>query len=75
MVDASIFHTPAFKKEILEAIEEGPTYICGICLKFDWRENMIKLNHSRYGKIYNGCHTVKSEYICKSCDLSLRKRK
>ena len=76
MVDASIFDPLAFKKEFLEAMEEAPTYICDICFKFDWRKNTKKLNHSRYDKrIYNCCHTLKSEYICKSCDLSLRKRK
>ena len=79
MVDPAILSTTAYKiiKEIFQsAIEEGPTYICDICWKFEYRTNVIKLDPSKYEKeVFDECHTGKSEWICKGCDRSMKKKK
>ena len=79
MVDPSILETPAFKliqKEFKAAIQEGPTYICDICWKFEFKKNVIKLKDSKYDDdIYIECHTGKSEWICKNCHNSLKSKK
>ena len=30
------------------SIQEGPTHICDICWKFEYRGNVIKLNGTKY---------------------------
>ena len=83
MVDPSILETEAFKliqKEFQMAINEGPTYICDICLKFEFRTNVIKLKVSNYDTdVFNESHTCKSEcnseWICNTCHQSLLKKK
>ena len=52
MVDPSILHTPAYKiiqKDFQNVINEGPTYTCDICIKSEFRRNVIKLDPSKYG--------------------------
>ena len=79
MVDPSILTTTAYKiikEQFQVAIEEGPTYICDICWKFEYRKNVIKLDHSKYEiEVFYKCHTRKSEWICKSCHKSISKNK
>ena len=44
MVDPSILETQGFKiikKELKCAIAEGPSWICDICWKFEFRKNVI----------------------------------
>ena len=57
MTDPCILTTPAFRlieQDFKGAIQEGPTYICDICWKFEFRRNVIKLKESKYpGDIYN----------------------
>ena len=53
MVDRSILHTQAYKiiqKVFEDAINEGPTYTCDICIKSEFRKSVIKLNPSKYEK-------------------------
>ena len=58
------------------AIEKGPSYICDICWKFEFRRNVIKLKEPKYqADIYNECTTGKSDWICKSCLNSMSKNK
>ena len=77
MVDPSILDTEAFRlieKEYTSAIREGPTYVCDICWKLEFRQNVINFNNSKYEKdIYQKCHTNKSEWICNGCHRSLLK--
>lgn len=79
MVDPSIFSTTAYKiikENFQSAIEEGPTYICDICWKFEYRTNVIKLDPSKYEKeVFDECHTGKSEWICKGCHRSMTKKR
>ena len=45
MTDLCILTTPAFRlieEDFKGAIQEGPTYICDICWKFEFRRNVIK---------------------------------
>ena len=61
---------------IKTAIQEGPTYICDICWKFEFRRSVIKLKKLKYQTdIYNQCSTIKSDWICKSCHSSMLKNK
>ena len=79
MVAPSILETPGFKliqDEFTSAIQEGPTYVCDICWKFEFRTNVITLTECKYEQnLYDECHTGESEWICKSCHNSLLKRK
>mgnify|MGYP002808138608 FL=1 len=79
MVDPSIFETEAFKvieSEFKDVIKEGPTFICDICWKFEFRSNVIKLTETKYEQeIYAECHTGKSNWICKGCHRSMLNNK
>ena len=81
MVDPCILKTPAFKlieKEFKGAIQEGPTYICDICWRSEYRKSVKELKESKYSEIsdlFNECKTGKSKWICGSCDASLREKK
>ena len=79
MVDPSILDTDAFKtieREFKDAIKEGPTFICDICWKFEFRTNVIKLTETKYDQeIYAECNTGKSSWICKGCHRSLLSNK
>ena len=63
MVNPSILTTPAFRlieEDFKTAIQEGPTYICDICWKFEFRRSVIKLKELKYqSDIYNQCNTGK----------------
>ena len=51
MTDPAILDTDAYKliqNRFLKSIDEGPTYICDICWKFEYRTNVIKLNPDKY---------------------------
>ena len=51
MTDLCIRRTPAFRlteEDFKGAIQEGPTYICEICWKFELWKNVIKLKESKY---------------------------
>ena len=79
MVVLSILTTPAFrliKEDFKNVVQEGPTYICDICWKFEFRRNAIKLKEPKYKThIYNGCTSGKSDWICKSCHNFMSKNK
>ena len=79
MTDPCILTTPAFRlteKDFKGAIQEGPTYICDICWKLEFRQNVIKLKESKYKTdIYSKCTSGKSDWICKSCHNSMMKNK
>ena len=77
VVNPSILTKLAFRlidKDFKTAIQEGPTYICDICWKFEFR--ISKLKELKYQTdIYNECTTGKSDWICKSCHNSMSKNK
>ena len=79
MVDPFILTTPAFKiieEDFKSAIQEGPTYICDICWKFEFRKNVIKLHALKYQTgICNKFPIGKSDWLCKSCHKSIVKNK
>ena len=79
MTDPCILTTPAFRLiegDFKGVIQEGPTYICDICWKFEFRRNVIKLKESKYQTdIYTKCTTGKSDWICKSCHNAVMKNK
>ena len=79
MFDSFILTTPVFRiiEEVVKsAIQEGPTYICDICWKFEFRRNVIKLKEPKYQTDINDeCTTGKSDWICKSCHNSMSKNK
>ena len=79
--DPWILTTPAFKlieegfKDFIPGYH-GPTYICNICWKSEFRKNAIKLMEPKYqSDIYNECNTGKSDWICKNCHNSVSKYK
>ena len=77
MPDPCILTTPVFRlieENFKIAIQEGPTCICDICWKFEFRRNVIKLEEFKHQTdIYNKCTTGKSGWICKSCHISMMK--
>ena len=79
MADPCILTTPAFRlveEDFKSAIQEGPTYICDICWRFEFQRNVIKLKESKYQTdIYNKCIAGKSGWIFKSCHNSILKNK
>ena len=76
MFDPSILTTLAFRLIAETAIQEGATYICGICWIFEFRRSVIKLKELKYQtNIYNQCNTGKSDWICKSYPKSMLKNK
>ena len=55
-------------------MSEGPTYICDICWKYEFRTNVVKLVPNKYKEdIFEKCHTLKSDWICKNCHAKLLK--
>ena len=79
ITDPCILTTPTFRlieEDFKGAIQEGPTYICGSCWRFEFRRNLIKLKETKYqNDIYNECTTGKLDLICKSCHNSMSKNK
>ena len=79
MVDPSILTTPAFRlieEDFESAIQEGPTYICDISWKFEFRRNVIKIMEPKHQTdICNECTTGKLGWVCKSCHNSMSKNK
>ena len=79
MTDPSKLTTPGLRiieDDFNSAIQEGPTYICDICWKFEFRRNVIKLIASKYQTdIHDKCSTGKSGWICRSCHNSMMKKK
>ena len=68
MTNPCIVTTPAFRiieEDFMDASQEGHTYICDICWKFEFRRNVIKLKELKYQTdIYTKCATGKSDWIC-----------
>ena len=79
MVDPAILGTAAYKiieKDFRNAIMEGPTYVCDICIKTEQRKTVIKLNANKYEKeMFEKCHKGIYEWICQSCHNFLSKGK
>ena len=65
MTDTCILTTRAFRlidENFKDAIQEGPTYICDICWKFEFQRNVIKLKESQYQTdIYANCTSGKPD--------------
>ena len=77
MVDPSILKTQAFK-----LIQEGffqklrKVHIMFVIVATNVNTNKERLDTFRYAtKVFDKCHTGKSEWICKSCDKVMRKNK
>ena len=50
--------------------------MCDICHKCEYKGNVWNLDISRYDvPIFNKCHSGKSQWICKSCDKTMKKSK
>ena len=50
-VDHSILKTEAYKiikSKFQKSVSEGPTYICDICWKYEFRSNVVKLVPNKY---------------------------
>ena len=51
MTDSYILTTTTFgliEQDFKGVIQEGPTYICDICWKFEFPRNVIKLEEQKY---------------------------
>ena len=79
MTDPCILTAPAFRlieQDFKGAFQEGSTYNCDICWKFEFWENFIKLKEPKdQADIYNEYTTGKSDWICKICHSSMSKNK
>ena len=78
MFDPVVLHTEAYKiqKDFINAITEGPTYICDICIEFHFKNNVMNLNPSKYdGHLLKKCSQGKSKLIRKLCDRHMSRKK
>ena len=86
MVDPSILDTHAYKiieKDFLDEISEGPEYKCEICICWNYKKSVLRLNFGKYDKeifekSYKGKLNASDEndlWICNSCDKSLKNKK
>ena len=86
MTDPNILDSEAYLymfSEFEKSIEQGPTYICNICWTFVYRTDVICLVPDKYSihndmftKCKTNCKSLDNkEYICNSCDHSLKKGK
>ena len=70
MVNPSILDTKAYriiKDDWLSKINIGPEYCCDICLVWCYRENVLKLNTTKYDlSILDKCYKANHGYIRKS---------
>ena len=84
MTDPNILDTDAYLcmlNEFEKSIQKGPTCVCNVCWKFEYKINVVIMNSEKYEpQIFSKCKTDFNSdkdlvYICKSCDLSLKKEK
>jgi len=86
MTSTNILDTDAYihlQNKFEKAINEGPTYICNICIKFEYKKYVVKLNESKYDNsdnAFNNCVTqTKSidgeKYVCLNCHRYLLGKK
>ncbi|GAB1600976.1 hypothetical protein Ahia01_000375800, partial [Argonauta hians] len=79
MVDPAILHTKAYlqvKKDFDSVVHEGPTFICDVCWKIEYKSRVLQLKQHKYDTdIFTSCHTNKSSWICTSCHKQMLKRK
>ena len=72
MTDPNILNTDAYihlQNDFETTINEGPTFICNICIKFEYRKNVVHLNETKYSKnmdIFNKCVTQINQLMDKS---------
>ena len=51
MVDPIILNTEAYKiieKDFLEEMNEGPEYMCAICICWNYKKSVLRFNIGRY---------------------------
>ena len=79
VVDPVVLNTEAYKiiqKNFINAITEGPTFICDICIEFHFKNNVMVLNPSKYDEhLLKKCSQGKSKLICKTCDRHMSRKK
>ena len=86
MTDPEMLDTDAYHymfDEFNKAIDKGPTYICNICWKCEYKTNTLTLNPEKYAEhdtMFSKCTTDNKshgdlKYICKMCDRALTKGK
>ena len=84
MTDPNILVTDAYLHMVSkfeESIEKGPTCVCKVCWKFEYKTNVKIMNPEKYDHdIFSKCKTdincnEDTVYICNSCDRSLKKGK
>ena len=65
MVDPSILKRQAFKlnqEDFFSEIKKGAEYVCDICHKCEYKENVLRSVTFRYGtQVFDKCHTAKCE--------------
>ena len=61
--DPAIFETEAFadlENSFFSAISKGPTYICDICLKFEYKTNVVLMKEENYeSQLFSFCSAGK----------------
>ena len=78
MVDPSMLSTEAYKmlkQDYEAAIYVGPTYICNVCWKCEYRQNVCKFISENYVSFLTNCD-IKSpngyvSYVTNQCSKSL----
>ena len=69
MTDPSIIRTDAFKiiqSSWQKVMNEGPEYTCAICIKQEWKSNVVKLNKGKYekhSKMFDICYQDKHYWL------------
>ena len=79
MVDPIALNTEAYKiiqKDFINAITEGPAYICDICIEFHFKNNVMNLNASKYDEhLLKKCSQGNFKLICKTCGRHMSRKK
>lgn len=73
-VVSSILSIKAYKMikgDYQVAIYADPTYICGVCWKFEYAQKLCKFNSVNYIIFLTNCYMKRSKSICKSCHKSM----
>ena len=82
--DPRILDTPGYLymyDQFMMSINQGPTYVCNICWKFEYRTNVTVMKSDKYDPdIYMKCKTDRDSneqetFICNTCDRYLKKPK
>ena len=79
MTDPRILDTDAYEHMLCEfnkEIDKGPTYVCNICWKFEYKTNILIFHAEKYDPdLLQKCKPTgkNTGYICKGCDRYLKR--